>query len=66
MGLINKSKSAMGPMNSSKNKLNSEIILIFNPNPNAHLVCVWDELNFSAYLCFQFIFATIHKCHYIF
>ena len=23
-------------MNSNKNKLNSEIILIFSPNPNAH------------------------------
>ena len=31
------SKSAMRPMNSNKNKLNCEIILIFNPNPNAHL-----------------------------
>ena len=30
------SKSAVGPMNSSKNKLNSEIILIFNHKPNAH------------------------------
>ena len=39
------SKSTMRPMNSSKNKLNSEIILSFNPNPNA--VCIWDELNFS-------------------
>ena len=27
-------------MNSSKNKLNSEIILIFNPNPNAHLLSI--------------------------
>ena len=31
-------KSAMRLMNSSKNKLNSEIILIFNPNPNGHLL----------------------------
>ena len=31
------SKSAVRLMNSSKNKLNYEIILIFNPNPNAHL-----------------------------
>ena len=29
-------KSVMGSMNNRKNKLNSEIILIFNPNPNAH------------------------------
>ena len=29
-------------MNSSKNKLNSEIILIFNPNPNAHLMLIED------------------------
>ena len=27
-------------MNSSKNKLNNEIILIFNPNPNAHLLSI--------------------------
>ena len=33
------SKSTVRSMNSSKNKLNSEIILIFNPNPNAHLYC---------------------------
>ena len=32
------SKSAVGPMNSRKNKLNSEIILIFNLYPNAHLI----------------------------
>ena len=29
-------KSVMGSMNRKKNKLNGEIILIFNPNPNAH------------------------------
>ena len=29
------SKSAVEPINSCKNKLNNEIILIFNPNPNA-------------------------------
>ena len=28
------SKSVVGSINSSKNKLNNEIILIFNPNPN--------------------------------
>ena len=41
MGAINnikKSKSAMRPMNNSKNKLNSEIIFIFYPNPNTHLM----------------------------
>ena len=27
-------KSVVGPINNSKNKLNNEIILIFNPNPN--------------------------------
>ena len=32
------SKSAMGPINNSKNKLNSEIILIFYFNPNAHII----------------------------
>ena len=30
--------------NSSKNKLNSEIILIFNPNPNAHLESLYGEM----------------------
>ena len=34
-------KSAVEPMNSSKNKLNSEIILIFHLHPNAHLGSVW-------------------------
>ena len=28
----------MKPINSSKNKLNGEIILIFHLNPNAHLI----------------------------
>ena len=32
------SKSAMRPMNSNKNKLNIEIIFIFHPNLNAHLI----------------------------
>ena len=30
--------------NSSKNKFNSEIILIFNPNPNAHLESLYGEM----------------------
>ena len=29
-------------------------------------LCVWNELNFSAYLHFQFIFATIYESHYTF
>ena len=32
------SKSAMRPINNNKYKLNSEIILFFPPNPNAHVV----------------------------
>ena len=31
-------KSAVRPINCSKNKLNNEIILNFNPNPNAYLM----------------------------
>ena len=41
MGAINsikKSKSAMRPMNNSKNKLNSEIIYNFHWFPNSYLV----------------------------
>ena len=30
-------KSTIGSINSSKNKLNSKIILIFNPTSNAYL-----------------------------
>ena len=30
-------KNVVRPMNNSKTKLNNEIILIFNFNPNAHL-----------------------------
>ena len=33
-------KSVVRPINSSKNKLNSEIIYNFNPPPNAHWVCL--------------------------
>ena len=36
-------------MNSSKNKLNNKIILIFYPNPNAHLVCILFVLLTSFY-----------------
>ena len=38
---MNSAKSVVRPMNISKNKLNSKIILIFHPNPNAHLRSVW-------------------------
>ena len=36
---MNNAKSVVGPMNSSKNKLNNEIIYNFNPHPIAHYVC---------------------------
>ena len=41
-------------MNSSKNKLNSEIILIFNPNPNAHQECSlqWSNISSANKGCF--------------
>ena len=32
-------------MNSHKNKLNSKIILIFNPNPNAHVILGMFQVN---------------------
>ena len=38
MGTMNNTKSVMGLINSSKNKLNSEIIYNFNCFPNAHLL----------------------------
>ena len=55
-------KSAMRLMNSSKNKLNSEIILIFNPNPNGHL------LSMSMILVIFFYYQSIrfHKLFFIF
>ena len=37
-------KSTVKHINNSKNKLNSEIILIFNPNPNAHLESLYGEM----------------------
>ena len=37
----------MRPINNSKNKLNSKIILIFNPNPNAHLVHIYSYTSFN-------------------
>ena len=33
---MNSTKKYSGPMNNSKNKLNSKIIYNFHPNPNAH------------------------------
>ena len=40
---MNNAKNAMRLMNGSKNKLNNEIIFIFHPNPNTHLVSVWQD-----------------------
>ena len=37
-------KSVVKVKNSSKNKLNSKIILIFNPNPNTHLESLYGEM----------------------
>ena len=34
------SKNIVGLINSSKNKLNSKIILIFHPNPNARIMFI--------------------------
>ena len=34
-------KITVRPINSKKNKLNSEIILIYNSFPNARLTSVW-------------------------
>ena len=42
-------KSAVRPINSSKNKLNSKIILVFNLHPDVHLmfeiICCHRPLN---------------------
>ena len=35
---INSAKSAVKPINNSKNKINSEIILIFHSSPNARII----------------------------
>ena len=40
MNLINSAKSAVRPMNSNKNKLNSKIIFVYNLNSNACLAWV--------------------------
>ena len=38
---MNSIKSAVGPINSSKNKLNGKINWFFKMEPNAHLGVVW-------------------------
>ena len=38
---MNSIKKCSRVINSNKNKLSSEIILIFNFHPNAHLVCLF-------------------------
>ena len=43
-------KSAVRPMNSSKNKLNSEIIFIYNPNPNARYIYHTSSSSIGIYL----------------
>jgi len=35
--------------------------LFAKKNMTNNVGCVWDELNFSAYFHFQYIFATIHE-----
>ena len=50
-------KSIVKPMNSSKNKLNSEKILIFHFNPNVHLVLVWIA---QKYACVSFMWPHGH------
>ena len=42
---MNSTKYAVRPMNSSKNKLNSKIILIFHHNPNTHKKEVKEKKN---------------------
>ena len=41
---MNNTKKCSGAINSNKNKLNSEIILIFNPNPHYN---VWEVALFN-------------------
>ena len=46
-------------MNSNKNKLNSEIILIFNPNLNAHSVSYFSiQKNFWMFITIYDFFFT--------
>ena len=40
-------KSVVRPMNSSKNKLNSEIIYNFNPHPNAQFASCFKLIRLS-------------------
>ena len=52
-------KSTVGLINNSKNKLNSKIILIFNPYPNTHYNWVWIQMkssSFCVYTSFFFFF----------
>jgi len=51
---MNSPKNAMELMNSSKNKLNSEIILIFNLNPNAYFI-----LKLFVYICFVCLLLSV-------
>ena len=58
-------KSIVWLINSSKNKLNSEIIFIYNPNPNARVASVW-KLRFAyfpAEAFFLWVPCTVHETH---
>ena len=50
------SKSAVRPIDSSKNKLNSEIIYNFNPHPNTRLRVFGLRLRFHADVFLPFFF----------
>ena len=66
-------KSAVGPMNSSKNKLNSKISLLKIIYPNTHEACVWIEIKIKIILLFNLflllfigliaLFGIIHGLH---
>ena len=53
------SKSAVKLTNSSKNKLNNELIYNFNSHPNTQLVPIWGKLKHSA-SAFQNFFFFFH------
>ena len=57
MGPMNSAKKCSGFMNSSKNKLNSKIILIFNLHPNTPLV------SSKLYLIIFLFNKYTYKCH---
>ena len=63
VGSMNSTKNVVGPINSNKNKLNSEIIFNFHPNPTTHYGVAWIQMILRLQFLHFFFFSTSCTIH---